>query len=176
MQQYEVPVKLTTQQIQKLRSGLGVQLKSGNYFKDDLPQMLTVLKPLFTKMKKNAKAGKGINITLSPGEIEASGLFDKIKGAVKWVKSNVIDTEPYQKVVRPALRQAIDYVPNPYTREALKTVGDVTKAFGTKGRKTNKLGNANKLLSPDMIKGSAEAKARMAKVRAARNGGSFRSH
>ena len=170
-QRYEVPVKITKPQIQKLKSGLGVQIKHGNYFEDDLPQMLTVLKPLFTKMKKNSNAGKGINITLNPDEIEASGIFDKIKGAVKWVKKNVIDTEPYQKVVRPALRQALDYMPNPYTREAMKTVGDVTKAFGTKTADSK-----TKLLSPQMIKGSEAAKARMAKVRAGKKGGSFRSH
>ena len=157
---YVVPVELTVSQLEKLKEGKKVRIPRGKFALDNLPMHLNVSKKQHGKMYRNAKNSKGVEVKLSPEEIAGNGIFDIIKKGYKWAKKNVIDTEPYQKVVRPALSTAIDYIPNREVRTGLHAVGDLTKAFGVQAR----------------IKGTPEAKERMAKLRAMRKGGSFKTH
>ena len=159
-------VHLTHQQHLKLGRGEGVQLHHEHHTHAALPITLMVHKRTLTRAHKAHRNGKGIRLNLTQREIEASGLWDKIKSAANWVKNKVIDTKPYQEIVRPILNKAIDYIPSPEAQKALHYIGNKTGAAGLHGHHHSRF-----------TKGSAQAKEHMARLRAMRgkqtHGGSF---
>jgi len=150
----QIKINITRAQLQKALNGKPVQFSasqigSGSNFLS--------LHPVNVKLvEKAAMKGSGCVIHLAPGELMATaedmngaGIFGDIwkglKSAYKWTKKNVIDTDVYQKGIKPLVKQAVDtgatalktYVPNaaPLVDIATDQIGKRTGAFGIKAKK-----------------------------------------
>jgi hypothetical protein len=108
-------------------------------------------------VEKAAMRGKGCTIPLSAGELMATaedmggqGIFGDIwkglKSGYKWVKKNVIDSDIYQKGLKPIVKGLVDQGVNiasqaypqaaPVLKLASDKIGKETSAFGLRSRMT----------------------------------------
>lgn len=146
-------IDITAKQIQQALKGKPIrftseQLNKGKSYISLHPANRTIV-------EKSVLKGKGCCITLAPGELLAThedmggeGIFGDIwkglKSGYKWAKKNVIDTDIYQKAVKPLVRKAVDtgisalsgMAPDaaPFLNMAKEELGKKTGAFGVKGR------------------------------------------
>lgn len=145
------PAKLdfTDAQIKKLIKGQPVRLSASQVGSGNKVVMLHPAN--YANAKKSAMKGKGLTISLSPGEIlstvesdmEGTGFFGDLwkglKSGYNWVKRNIIDTPLYQSTIKPLVRGAVDkgaamlgaYTGNPQlVNQAKDLIGKETGAFG----------------------------------------------
>lgn len=151
----KVTLKLTKAQVAKLVQGKSIQLtaaqlKGNNHF---LMLHPSTVQKVGGAMKKN----KGIRITMTPHELEMSGegikeFLEKIKQGAKFIKDKVIDSEFYQKNVKPLAREAVNQgvdllskrIPMSAAaqnaiRGSVDKLGQVTNAYGVKRGRPRKL-------------------------------------
>ena len=138
----EIPVRISQNQARKSKSGKAIQLAYPQLSGD--ANIKLVLHPANAKKVKRAvRNQKGCRLILSPEEIQGSGIFDFLKNAGKWLKKNVVDTEFYQKNVRPIARElvktGVSMIPGPQLARDVATKGteylsEKTGAFGMRGR------------------------------------------
>ena len=139
----KVPLTLTESQFKKMRAGHPIQLAhhqiGGGMYRHHLMLHPETAKKVAGAIRKQ----KGCRIHVSPHEFEASGegimdFFNKVKDAANWVKNKVIDTDFYQKNLRPIAKnlvnQGIDnFVPaaaRNVAHQAADFAGEKTGAFG----------------------------------------------
>jgi hypothetical protein len=143
-------IDFTAAQIKKAVNGQPIRFKAAQVGKGD---KVILLHPSTHAMyKKAVMKGKGLTITISPGEIlstvesdmDGTGFFGdiykKLKSGYKWVKKNIIDTDVYQKAIKPLVRKGVDalasmassYAPEaaPLITAGVNTIGSKTGAFG----------------------------------------------
>lgn len=112
-------------------------------------------------VEKASMKGSGCVINLSEGELLATAedmqgegifgdIFKGLKSGYKWVKKNVVDSDFYQKNVRPLARQAVEmgknaakaYLANPIANQLIDagtdTLSKETGAFGVRKTKAQK--------------------------------------
>jgi len=153
----QIKINITRPQLQKALNGKPVQFNASQIGSGS---SYLSLHPANVKLvEKAAMKGSGCVINLSPGELLAThedmkgeGIFGDIwkglKTGYKWTKKNVIDTDFYQKNIRPIARQAVDtgisalagYAPQavPLANLARDKLSKETGAFGLKGKKRTK--------------------------------------
>jgi len=129
----KMKLSLTDGQLVKARNGNVFQLKP-NQIGTHLPNhhniTFTELHPeLARKFNTAMKKGSGCRCQLSRHEITGASLSSFLKGAWNTVKK-VVNSNSYQKIVRPALRAATDLIPEPTLRKVVQQAGDATKAWG----------------------------------------------
>lgn len=143
----KVHLKLTLPQAKKLMNGGTIQL-SPTALKDNA-HWLILEKKTANKVRRAQRAGRGCRICLSPQEMEHSGegiadffknAFNKVKQGAQWVKSNVIDTDFYQKNLKPLVRQGVDTgfqaiaprlgIAGPAAKAAVDKFGEYSSAYG----------------------------------------------
>lgn len=151
----QVRINITRPQLQKALMGKPVQFNNGQLGNGD---SYLSLHPANVKLvSKAAMKGTGCVIDLSEGELlataedmEGNGIFGDIwkglKSGYKWAKKNIIDTDIYQKGLKPIVRgfvntgaaAAKNFVPELGTAIDLATneIGKQTGAFGAGRRKT----------------------------------------
>jgi hypothetical protein len=195
---YSIQLLLSRPQIRRLAQGKAVQLKHADIHH---PQGVHVAlrQRQATKLHRAHLQGKGARLRIDPDQLGASGLLDWIKDAGRWIKDKIIDSDVYQKTLRPIAREAVNRgiqtasaLAGPFSKEAQQVlqsganyIGDRTGAFGLKSLGKRGLPNnpAPQMPPPGvpsmepsrgrLVKGSAEAKEYMARLRAMK-GGSFR--
>jgi hypothetical protein len=144
-----VPVQLTKAQFNKLKSGKPVQLQNSAISGGALKHRLALHPANAKKVKSAIKGHRGVRLQLSPYEFEQSGeglmdFFRSIKKGYDWAKKNVIDSDFYQKNIKPLARKAVDagvlaLTPElgplaPLAQAGVNKLGEVTGAYGLKGR------------------------------------------
>lgn len=146
-------IDLTQAQIKKAISGKPIRLAGSQIGKGD---KVVFLHPVQHRaVSKAGMAGRGCTIELSPAEVlttvesdmDGTGFFGDLwkglKTGYNWVKKNVIDTELYQKAVKPLVRSAVNTgaaalsaaIPGsaPLINAAKEKIGSTTGAFGISG-------------------------------------------
>lgn len=153
----QLKINITKPQLEKALAGKPVrfaasQLGQGSSYLS--------LHPANAKLiEKAAMKGSGCVLNLTEGELLATAedtkgsgifgdIFKKLKSGYSWAKKNVIDTDFYQKNVKPLVRQGIDmganlaktYVPNAANLidSSVNTLSDKTGAFGVRKTKSQK--------------------------------------
>lgn len=113
----QIKINITRPQLQKALNGKPVQFNASQIGSGST---YLSLHPANVKLvEKAAMKGSGCVINLSPGELLAThedmngeGIFGDIwkglKSAYKWTKKNVIDTDIYQKGLKPLVRGAVN--------------------------------------------------------------------
>lgn len=161
----EIKLHLDKKKIAKLMKGKLCQLKPDNL--KDSNCSLALHAENAKKVKRARKAGKGVRLTLSPAEIEASvggegikEVWEKIKSGAKKVKGFYDDNlkasvapilrklvkEGKDKAIdglkayNPAVGMAVDYVDDRIGDKAVDSLGRLSGAFGKKGRKPRNVG------------------------------------
>ena len=133
----EIEIHLSEPQIHKIMKGKPVQISAGNIHHKT--HKLKVYPHKAKKIHAARKAHRGTRLQLSRKEIEASGVFDWLKNAAKFVKDKVIDSDFYQKNLKSLAKNAVNtgidtFIPNPIARDlahkAADVVGQKTGAFG----------------------------------------------
>jgi len=162
----KVPVTLTESQFHKMRSGKPIQLSHQQISGGAIHRHHLMLHPENVKKVAGAmRKQKGVRLTVSPHEFEASGegimdFFNKIKEGAQWLKSKVIDTPFYQQNVKPLVRGAVDaglmaVAPrlgpaSDIAKQGVLALGEKTGAFGIKPRqKHGKKTRSAKPMHPD---------------------------
>lgn len=147
----QLKINITRAQLQKALNGKPIQLSHSQLGEG---QSYLSLHPANVKIvEKAAMKGKGCIIHMSPGELMSTaedmggeGIFGDIwkglKSGYKWVKKNVIDSEIYQKALKPLVRQAVNagsqalkgIAPQlaPAIDMGVAEIGKQTGAFGVK--------------------------------------------
>jgi hypothetical protein len=142
-----VSMRLTLPQAKKLMKGGTIQL-SPSALKDNTHWLILETKTA-NKVRRAQRAGRGCRVCLNAREMEHSGegiadffknAFNKVKQGARWVKSNVIDTDFYQKNLKPLVRQGVDTgfqaiaprlgVAGPAVKAAVDKFGDYSSAYG----------------------------------------------
>lgn len=153
----QLKINITKAQLDKALKGKPVQFSSAQL--GDGKSYLS-LHPANAKIvEKAAMKGSGCVINLSPGELMATaedmggeGIFGDIwkglKSGYKWVKKNVIDTDIYQKGLKPIIRGAVNtgatalkgFAPELGTAidMGVNEIGKQTGAFGMKKTKAQR--------------------------------------
>lgn len=155
----QVKINITRQQLAKALAGKPVRFSASQLGSGD---SYLSLHPANVKLvERSAMKGSGCVLDLSEGELMAtaedmngSGIFGDIwkglKSGYKWVKKNVVDSDFYQKNVRPLAREAVElgknaakaYLNNPAANKLIDAASDKlsqeTGAFGLKGKKRTK--------------------------------------
>ena len=150
----QIKINITRDQLKKALNGKPVSFKKdqlgvGNNYLSLHPANVKIV-------EKAVMKGSGCVIHMAPGELMATaedmkgeGIFGDIwnglKSGYNFVKKNIIDTDIYQKVVKPLVKTAVDtgatalsaMAPGlaPAINIAKDTIGKETGAFGMK-RKT----------------------------------------
>lgn len=145
----QIKINITRPQLQKALNGKPVQFSASQIGSGG--SYLSLHPVNVQKIEKAAMKGSGCVIHLAPGELMATaedmngeGIFGDIwkglKSGYKFVKKNIIDTDIYQKALKPLVKQAVDtgatmaktYVPNagPLIDIATDQIGKRTGAFG----------------------------------------------
>ena len=137
------PLELTQNNVRKLVNGHPIQLR-----KEQLQGSKHWLDvhPTTHKRLSSAKAkGKGLRLTLTPEELQASGeglgdLWNAIKKGARWVKDKIIDTPVYQSAVKPVVKGLVNagvsaITPmlgpaGPLVQQGVEKLGEVTNAYG----------------------------------------------
>jgi len=153
----QIKINITKDQLHKALNGKSVSFKKdqlgvGNHYLSLHPANVKVV-------ERAAMKGTGCILHLSPGELLAThedmggeGIFGDIwkglKSGYSWAKKNVIDTDFYQKNIRPIARQAVDtgitalagYAPQaiPLATLARDKLSKETGAFGVRKSKAQK--------------------------------------
>lgn len=153
---HKVPVTIEPEQFKKLIKGRPVQLKAHQLHPAHKHHVM--VHPETAKRLHRARVtGKGVRLEMTPHEIEMTGegwgdLWNSIKKgvssawnwgrenipkAVNWAKENIIDSDFYQKEIRPKLREKLeDFAEQKpyadYTTKAIEWTGDKTGAWGLK--------------------------------------------
>ena len=108
------------------------------------------------KVMKAKRAKKGVRLQLSHQELHASGILDffrnigsKIADGANWIKNNIIDSQPYQAVVKPIATELVNKVANPLIDEFVPQPlrGVAHDAVGAVGKATNAYGGRLKQFS-----------------------------
>jgi hypothetical protein len=135
-------VFISQNQARKLVKGKPVQLSHSALSQGHNVKMM-VHPSTHKRVQKALRNNKGTRIILSQSEIDGSGIFDFLKNAASWVKKNIIDTDLYQKNVRPIARElvktGVSLIPGPQLARDVATKGteylsEKTGAFGMRGR------------------------------------------
>jgi len=110
-------IDLTQNQFNNAVKGLPIRLSHSQLGKGDIK---LALHPANAKIvEKAALKGCGCIIHVSPGELMSShevmegkgffgDLYKKLKSGYNWVKKNVIDSDVYQKNIKPVVKKAVD--------------------------------------------------------------------
>lgn len=170
----QFPLELTENNVKKLMRGYPTQLK-----KEQLHSNKHYVKvhPLtHQKLTKAKVSGKGIRLTMTPEEFNASGegfmdILRGIKKGAQWVKKNIIDSTIYQSDIKPIVRKLVDGGVTA-AEQMLGPVGPLVKSGVDKlGTVTNAYG----LEPPTVLKPKAKTKAKPKPkaVKSRMNGGSF---
>jgi hypothetical protein len=150
----QIKINITREQLKKALNNKPISIKNeqigagSNYLS---------LHPANVKIVEKSKLkGRGCVLNLAPGELMATAedmkgagffgdIYKGLKSGYDFVKKNVIDTDIYQKVVKPLVKTAVDtgatalstMAPGlaPAINIAKDTIGRETGAFGMK-RKT----------------------------------------
>jgi hypothetical protein len=153
----QIKINITRPQLQKALNGKPVQFNASQIGSGST---YLSLHPANVKLvEKAAMKGSGCVIHLAPGELMATaedmngeGIFGDIwkglKSGYKWVKKNIIDTDIYQKGLKPIIRGAVNtgatalkgFAPELGTAidMGVNELGKQTGAFGTRKTKTQK--------------------------------------
>ena len=147
----QIKINITGPQLQKALKGKPVrfnkdQIGSGSSYLSLHPANVKIV-------EKAAMKGSGCTMSLAPGELMATaedmggqGIFGDIwkglKSGYKWVKKNVIDTDLYQKGLKPLVRGAVQtgatalkgFAPElaPAIDLGVAEIGKQTGAFGVR--------------------------------------------
>lgn len=148
----QIKINITREQLNKALKGKPVQ-----FTRKQIGEGTSYLSlhPANVKLvEKAVMKGSGCIINLSPGELMATaedmngeGLFGDIwkglKSGYKWVKKNIIDSDIYQKTLKPLVRQAVNtgatslkgIAPElaPAIDAGVNEIGKQTGAFGVRG-------------------------------------------
>ena len=140
----QFPLDLTENNVRRLINGHPIQLKNNQLH--GTKHHIVVHPATHSRLMKAKSMGKGARLALTPQELTASGegwrdILDKIKSGARWLKQNVISTEPYQSVVRPIAKEVVSKVTAPViaalptmlqqpAQQALQKASEVTQAFG----------------------------------------------
>lgn len=150
----EVLLQLKPGQVRRLQNGHRVQMSAKQVAgrdPDSISVKLFLMSDNIKNLQRAVKQKKGVRIELSRDELERSGegladIWKGIKKGAKWVKRNIVDSDFYQKNVRPMARKAIElgidqFAPAP-AQELLKKgaeeLGRRTSAFGIHEKKQTK--------------------------------------
>lgn len=159
---------LTNPQAKKLLSGASVRLTRNQIGKGD---NIVYLHPAQHRMlTRAAAASKGYVLELTPGEIlttvehdlTGNGLFSNIwknlKSGYNWVKKNVVDTDFYQKEIKPVVRKLVDQGANMAKvaypgasnlfDSTVNTLSQKTGAFGVKKAPRSRISRKANALMP----------------------------
>jgi hypothetical protein len=153
----QIKINITRPQLQKALNGKPVQFNASQIGSGST---YLSLHPANVKLvEKAAMKGSGCVIHLAPGELMATaedmngeGIFGDIwkglKSGYKWVKKNIIDTDIYQKGLKPIIRGAVNtgatalkgFAPELGTAidMGVNELGKQTGAFGMRKTKTQK--------------------------------------
>lgn len=153
----QIKINITRPQLQKALNGKPVQFNASQIGSGST---YLSLHPANVKLvEKAAMKGSGCVIHLAPGELMATaedmngeGIFGDIwkglKSGYKWVKKNIIDTDIYQKGLKPIIRGAVNtgatalkgFAPELGTAidMSVNELGKQTGAFGMRKTKTQK--------------------------------------
>lgn len=156
----QVRINITRPQLEKALKGLAVrfgasQIGNGENFLSLHPENVK-------KVEKSAMKGTGCCINLSEGELLASAedmngegifsdIFKGLKSGYNWTKKNVINTDIYQRGIKPIVKRAVDtgvdvagaFVPE--LKPALNIVKDkISKETGAFGLRTQKKSKAQR--------------------------------
>lgn len=153
----QIKINITKPQLEKALAGKAVrfaasQLGQGSSYLS--------LHPANAKLvEKAAMKGSGCVINLTEGELLAThqdmkgeGIFSDIwkglKSSYNWAKKNVVDTDFYQKSIKPLVRQGVDQGANMLKVKfpnasnlidsTVNTLSQKTGAFGVKTKKRTK--------------------------------------
>ena len=152
----KVPLVVSKGQFLKMKRGLPVQFSHKALSTHKHHLMLH--HENHRKVQKALKERKGVRLHISQHEFENSGegLWDFIKDSANWVKNHVIDTDAYQKYVKPIVKSAVQQGVNALSSVAglndtdkaklqsgADWVGEKTAAFGLKGKKKRVLKTSN---------------------------------
>jgi hypothetical protein len=140
----QFPLDLTKSNVTNLISGKPIQLR-----KEQLNGSKHFLKvhPINHKRMTMAKAkGKGLRLSLTPDEVQASGegfmdILRGIKKGAEWIKSHVIDSSLYQTAVKPIVKElvttaataaktALPVAAAPLIQAAVDKGSEITNAYG----------------------------------------------
>ena len=147
---HKVKVCLTEKQFRKLKNGHNVQLSHRQLVGQNHHLMLH--HETAKKIHHAIRQKKGVRITLTPSEFEASGeglkeFWQGLKNGVRFVKDKIIDSPLYQESIRPLAKKGVKFltglakaVATPVIGEDLANlaekginyVGDKTGAYGLK--------------------------------------------
>ena len=141
-----IPVRISKNQALKAKRGKPVQLAYSQLSGDS--NIKLVLHPANAKKVQRAvRNQRGCRIILSPEEIQGSGLFDFLKNAGQWLKKNIIDTDFYQRNIRPVARElvktGVSMIPGPQLARDVATkgveyLGEKSSAFGMPSNRRRK--------------------------------------
>lgn len=113
----QVRINITKKQLDQALNGRPIRLLSSQIGNGDIA--LSLHPANIRIIEKAVLKGKGCNLHLSEGELLSSaedmngeGLFGDIfkglKSGYSWVKKNIIDSDIYQKALKPIVRRAVD--------------------------------------------------------------------
>lgn len=113
----QVRINITKKQLNQALNGRPIRLLSSQIGNGDIA--LSLHPANIRIVEKAVLKGKGCNLHLSEGELLSSaedmngeGLFGDIfkglKSGYSWVKKNIIDSDIYQKALKPIVRRAVD--------------------------------------------------------------------
>lgn len=147
----QVRINITKKQLNQALNGKPIRLLSSQIGNGDIA--LSLHPANIRIIEKAVLKGKGCNLHLSEGELLSSaedmngeGLFGDIfkglKSGYSWVKKNIIDSDIYQKALKPIVRRAVDTGLNVVKGSAPELgtaidmardqIGSKTGAFGVK--------------------------------------------
>jgi len=153
----QIKINITREQLRKALNGKPVsfkkeQLGAGSNYLSLHPANVKIV-------EKAAMRGSGCVLHMAPGELMATaedmkgeGFFGDIwkglKSGYSWVKKNIIDSDIYQKAIKPLVRQAVNTGATALKGLApgasnlidtgINTIGNETGAFGLKKARKNK--------------------------------------
>lgn len=150
-----IKIDITKAQLDKALKGKPVQFSNSQLGQGN---SYLSLHPANVKLvEKAVMKGTGCVINLAPGELMATaedmkgeGIFGDVwkglKSGYSWVKKNIIDSDIYQKAIKPLVRQAVNtgattlkgYAPQAASLidTGVNAIGNETGAFGLKGKRT----------------------------------------
>ena len=163
MSYLQVPLSLTEKQFHRLRQGYSIQLTHAQL--KGQSHWLAVHPETHKKMRCAHNKQKGCRISMTPGELEASGegireFVQKMKNAGQWVKSHIIDTPFYQTAIKPVVRGLVNTGQTMVTSRLGPVAPIANMAIDAFGKRTGAYGilphqpqvelseNYQKLLSP----------------------------
>jgi len=155
----QIKINITREQLAKAMAGKPVQFSanqigSGSSYLSLHPANIKIV-------EKSAMKGRGCILNLSEGELMSTAedmngegifgdIFKGLKSGYNWVKKNVVDSDFYQKNIRPLARQAVEmgkntakaYLNNPIANNlidaASSELSKSTGAFGVRKTKAQK--------------------------------------